>query len=50
MTNFAQSESLRRLERVMQASGLSDALRRAGVQEGDPVFIEKAELVWSDEL
>lgn len=50
MTNFAQSESLRRIERVMQASGISDALRAAGVQEGDTVYIEKAELVWSDEL
>jgi GTPase len=50
MTNFAQSESLRRIERVMQASGISNALRAAGVQEGDLVFIEKAELVWSDEL
>jgi GTP-binding protein len=50
MTNFAQPESLRRIERVMQASGISNALRAAGVQEGDLVFIEKAELVWSDEL
>jgi GTPase len=50
MTNFAQPEALRRIERVLQASGISDALRRAGVQEGDPVYIEKADLVWSDEL
>jgi GTP-binding protein len=50
MTNFAQPESLRRIERVLQASGISEALRRAGVQEGDTVFIEKAELIWSDEL
>jgi GTP-binding protein len=50
MTNFAQPEALRRIERVLQASGISDALRAAGVQEGDPVFIEKAELVWSDEM
>jgi GTP-binding protein len=50
MTNFAQHESLRRIERVLQASGISDAMRRAGVQEGDVVYIEKAELVWSDEM
>jgi GTP-binding protein len=50
MTNFAQPEALRRIERVLQASGISDALRAAGVQEGDAVYIEKAELVWSDEL
>jgi GTP-binding protein len=50
MTNFAQPEALRRIERVLQASGISNALRAAGVQEGDPVYIEKAELVWSDVL
>src|SRR5262249_62011554 len=50
MTNFAQPEALRRIERVLEASGIGDALRAAGVQEGDPVYIEKAELIWSDEL
>jgi GTP-binding protein len=50
MSNFAQPEALRRIERVLQASGISNALRAAGVQEGDPVYIEKAELVWSDEF
>jgi GTP-binding protein len=50
MTNFAQPDSLRRIERVLEASGISRALREAGVQEGDTVYIEKAELIWSDEL
>src|SRR5262249_38285392 len=50
MTNFAQPEALRRIERVLDASGISAALRNAGVQEGDTVYIEKAELVWSDEV
>jgi GTPase len=50
MTNFAQPEALRRIERVLEASGIGNALRTAGVQEGDPVYIEKAELIWSDEL
>jgi GTPase len=49
MTNFAQPEALRRIERVLDASGISDALRSAGVHQGDPVYIEKAELLWSDE-
>jgi GTP-binding protein len=49
MTNFAQSEALMRIQRVLQASGISDALLAAGVQEGDPVYIEKAELIWSDQ-
>jgi GTP-binding protein len=49
MTNFAQSDSLMRIQRVLDASGIAAALLRAGVQEGDPVYIEKAELIWSDE-
>ena len=49
MTNFAQPEALMRIQRVLQASGISDALLAAGVQEGDPVYIEKAELIWSDQ-
>jgi GTP-binding protein len=49
MTNFAQADSLMRIQRVMEASGISAALLRAGVEEGDPVYIEKAELIWSDE-
>lgn len=49
MTNFAQSDSLMRLERVMEASGINNALRKAGVQEGDQVYIEKATLNWSDD-
>ena len=49
MLNFAQEESLDRLQRVLDRTGISDALRNAGVTEGDPVYIEKAELQWSDE-
>jgi GTP-binding protein len=49
MTNFAQSESLMRIQRVLQASGISNALLEAGVQEGDTVYIEKAALIWSDQ-
>ena len=49
MTNFAQPEALRRIQRVLEASGINAALRNAGVEEGDSVYIEKAELIWSDE-
>ncbi len=49
MLNFAQPESLDRLQRNLEASGISDALRAAGIQEGDIVYIEKAELEWSEE-
>ncbi len=50
MLNFAQQESLDRLQRVLERTGVSQALRDAGVEEGDPVRIEKAELEWSEEL
>jgi GTP-binding protein len=50
MLNFAQPESLDRLQRVLEASGITQALLDAGVQEGDTVRVEKAELEWSDEL
>jgi GTP-binding protein len=49
MTNFAQQDSLMRIQRVMEASGISARLLAAGVQEGDDVLIEKARLTWSDE-
>lgn len=48
MTNFAQAEALERIQRVLEASGISAALLQAGVQEGDLVYIEKAELLWGD--
>jgi GTP-binding protein len=48
MTNFAQPEALDRLQRVLAASGISDALIAAGVQEGDTVHIASAVLNWSD--
>ena len=50
MLNFAQPESIDRLQRVLEAAGISQALRDYGVEEGDSVFIEKAELQWSEEL
>lgn len=50
MTNFAQYESLIRLQRVLQAMGVSDALLESGIKPGDAVRIEKAELIWTDEL
>lgn len=48
MTNFSQVEALDRVQRVLAASGISDALVRAGVQEGDTVRIAESELIWSD--
>lgn len=50
MTNFAQPDALMRIQRVLEASGISAALIAAGVEEGDTVHIEKASLTWSDEM
>jgi GTP-binding protein len=49
MTNFAQDEAVDRIQRVLAATGISAALESAGVQEGDTVRIEKAELVWGED-
>lgn len=49
MTNFAQADSLMRIQRVLEATGINNALRTAGVEEGDTIYIEKAALTWSDE-
>jgi len=48
MTNFDQPEALDRVQRVLRASGISEALAAAGVQEGDTVAIGNAELTWSE--
>lgn len=49
MTNFHQDEALDRLQRVLDASGISDALLAAGLQEGDTVLIGSAELEWDSQ-
>lgn len=49
MTNFAQSESLGRLQRVLEATGISAELIKQGIQIGETVYIEKAALVWTED-
>jgi GTP-binding protein len=46
MTNLNQEESLDRVQRVLEATGITRALIAAGVDDGDLVRIGKAELVW----
>jgi GTP-binding protein len=46
MTNWAQYESAARFQRVLEAMGITMALREAGVQEGDTVYIGDMELEW----
>jgi len=46
MTNWDQGESAARFQRVLEAMGITIALREAGVGEGDTVFIGETELQW----
>ncbi len=48
MTYWEYGQSIRRFEKIMEVLGVIDALREAGVQEGDSVFIGDHELEWSD--
>lgn len=48
MTNFDQDEAVQRLHRIFQAMGVTQALKNAGIREGDPVRIGKVELEWRD--
>lgn len=48
MTYWDHDEAIRRFQRTLDAIGVTDALRRAGVQTGDTVFIGEYELEWSD--
>ena len=46
MTNFDQPEAVDRVQRVLEAMGISQALINAGLQEGDMVAIGETELEW----
>ncbi len=48
MTYFEHSGSLRRFQKMMEALGVEDALRKAGIQNGDTVLIGDFELEWQD--
>jgi GTP-binding protein len=48
MTNFEQDEAIQRLHRIFQAMGVTSALQRAGVREGDKVRIGEVELEWRE--
>jgi GTP-binding protein len=49
MTNWNYYEAAMRFQRILQAMGIAEALRTAGVREGDTVRIGEAELVWGYE-
>jgi len=48
MTNFDQEEAVLRLHRIFQSMGVTDALERAGVKDGDYVRIGEVELEWGE--
>jgi GTP-binding protein len=48
MTYWEHYQSVRRFQRILEALGVDQALRRAGIQSGDTVFIGEFELEWQD--
>jgi GTPase len=49
MTKWDYYEAGMRFQRILQAMGIADALREAGIQDGDTVRIGDVELVWGYE-
>ncbi len=48
MTYWEHDGSVRRFQRLMEHLGVDEALRQAGIQEGDTVYIGDFELEWSE--
>lgn len=48
MTYWEHEGSVRRFQRLMDTLGVEEALRKAGIDEGDSVFIGDFELEWQD--
>ncbi len=48
MTYWEYEENVRRFQRLIETLGIDQALRKAGVQEGDTVYIGDFELEWQD--
>ncbi|MFN8529860.1 MAG: GTPase ObgE [Anaerolineae bacterium] len=48
MTYWDYEEAVLRFHRLLETLGVTDALKKAGVQEGDTVYIGDHELEWSD--
>ena len=46
MTNWDYYEAAMRFQRILKAMGIADALRDAGIAEGDTVQIAEVELIW----
>lgn len=48
MTYWQHDGSVRRFQKIMETLGVEEALRKAGVKEGDTVAIGEFELEWQD--
>ncbi len=48
MTYWEHDGSVRRFQKIMETLGVDEALRKAGVQEGDTVAIGEYELEWQE--
>jgi len=48
MTHWEHDGSVRRFQKIMATLGVNDALRKAGVEEGDTVVINDFELEWQE--
>ncbi len=48
MTYWEHDGSVRRFQKLMEALGVEEALRKAGIKEGDTVHIGDYELEWQD--
>lgn len=48
MTYWEMEESLRRFQRLMETLGVDDALRKAGIENGDTVTIGDYEFEWQE--
>jgi GTP-binding protein len=48
MTYWEHYQSIRRFQHILEMLGIDQALREAGVQAGDTVYIGDHELEWED--
>jgi GTP-binding protein len=48
MTYWEYEGSVRRFQRMMAHIGVEEALRKAGIEEGETVYIGEYELEWQD--
>jgi len=48
MTYWEENAAIVRFQRLIEILGIDQALRKAGIQEGDTVYINEYELEWTD--